>query len=656
MSSMSLSRSDVECGEDQTILSAKGVPNQEALYIETLHGFVGCISDDLTPTTLTKACHILEVSMHSTEAKSPSYDSFVEHQSDEEHRLGRLSLSAARELCALGSNPTLKKKQSWNALQDFSNRLQVPPLEDSNVLAISLLFGALGLLGCEDEVAPSAKAAASAMSSTVSRNKALRKEGRALVHGVLRSYLTHACHSDALNLNILTHFARAFKLSEEDEPVQGTLVARVVEQALDLASENGPYDLGGENIETNTESRKQRVSGALALVCQVRPWSDISPIKLVEAALPYDYWHAAELVCQLASKCASTPSQETAAVEAVEYLIDSSFDATLFRKGDTLATNLYHQGGKSRFLLARYLHACDTITKIISKRQLPIIERQVERIDKAFERVLADGVLSPDDDTIVGHDGISFSPHDDIRSFAIDRLEEEGEIGAIQRLAELWGIEYAHDPEAIAAAAAARKRKYLQFEQVLPGPVPDVISDPQTLRDDFGNFWQNGPFSEGPFGLDAEWGEESTGADLLQLSHPKKALLVDVRAIGATEEGTDALRDTVGALMECPKSIVAGFACRQDFQRLRGTPCAGKDHWLHATHSVVDIQKMVVDKEPKLAQRAGLSRVCQHYFGKPLDKSEQCSFWAARPLSERQRCYAALDAWVCAGVYEKIVE
>ncbi|CAN0257728.1 unnamed protein product, partial [Hapterophycus canaliculatus] len=30
--------------------------------------------------------------------------------------------------------------------------------------------------------------------------------------------------------------------------------------------------------------------------------------------------------------------------------------------------------------------------------------------------------------------------------------------------------------------------------------------------------------------------------------------------------------------------------------------------------------------------------------GKPLDKSEQCSDWGNRPLSGRQKRYAALDA------------
>jgi hypothetical protein len=35
------------------------------------------------------------------------------------------------------------------------------------------------------------------------------------------------------------------------------------------------------------EIRKQKVSGALALACQICPWPVLSPVSLVEAAIPY---------------------------------------------------------------------------------------------------------------------------------------------------------------------------------------------------------------------------------------------------------------------------------------------------------------------------------------------------------------------------------
>ena len=41
-----------------------------------------------------------------------------------------------------------------------------------------------------------------------------------------------------------------------------------------------------------------------------------------------------------------------------------------------------------------------------------------------------------------------------------------------------------------------------------------------------------------------------------------------------------------------------------------------------------------------------LSEVCRRELGQPLDKSEQTSDWARRPLSEEQVAYAALEAEV----------
>ena len=74
---------------------------------------------------------------------------------------------------------------------------------------------------------------------------------------------------------------------------------------------------------------------------------------------------------------------------------------------------------------------------------------------------------------------------------------------------------------------------------------------------------------------------------------------------------------------------------------------------MSGTRAVVDAQKLIGEAEPKL-KTLGLSRACQHYLGKPLDKAEQCSLWSARPLSEGQRIYAALDAAVLIAIYEKL--
>ena len=107
-----------------------------------------------------------------------------------------------------------------------------------------------------------------------------------------------------------------------------------------------------------------------------------------------------------------------------------------------------------------------------------------------------------------------------------------------------------------------------------------------------------------------------------------------------------------GRLFASSDAVVAGFACRQDLSQLRLTPCPRKHHWFSSTTAVIDLKDYVADPCAKV----GLSRCCEFYLGKPLDKSEQCSLWSRRPLSDEQRAYAALDAHVCALIYLKIGE
>jgi hypothetical protein len=347
--------------------------------------------------------------------------------------------------------------------------------------------------------------------------------------------------------------------------------------------------------------------------------------------------------------------------EAVEYLIDCAMEERTYRRADTLATHLYDLGGQSRYIQARFQHACDTISQVIYKRQLPIIERQVSRIDKAVERVQQDtmGGLPSGEDDQDSSPNWSNETCLEIRRFALTRLEEAGEHDMAHRLATLWEMDYILDPKALEEAALVRRQTYLQYDEVLTLPIPDLISDAETIRKEFASFWKHGPYPNGPFGMDAEWEEDSDGVDVLQLSHPQQALLIDIPALVSTWEGRLALQETVGQLFHSTDTIVVGFACRQDLSRLRHSSTKGKEWLLGTTRAVVDIQPMVVAKEPAMAamgslSRVGLARMCQYFFGKPLDKSEQCSYWGARPLSLGQRSYAALDAWVCAAVYERL--
>jgi ATP-dependent helicase Lhr and Lhr-like helicase len=61
---------------------------------------------------------------------------------------------------------------------------------------------------------------------------------------------------------------------------------------------------------------------------------------------------------------------------------------------------------------------------------------------------------------------------------------------------------------------------------------------------------------------------------------------------------------------------------------------------------VVDTMVLSQQRHGKVAGGHGLKAVCARELGIALDKDEQSSNWARRPLSERQRAYAAVDAEV----------
>lgn len=118
-------------------------------------------------------------------------------------------------------------------------------------------------------------------------------------------------------------------------------------------------------------------------------------------------------------------------------------------------------------------------------------------------------------------------------------------------------------------------------------------------------------------------------------------MLVDVPAVASTPEGCAALRD---AFQGAP---LLGFGCAQDLARLRATPAA--DAWA-SSDGVRDLQAAL--SRPRGGP--GLAAAAKAYLGKPLDKAQQCSDWDARPLSDAQRAYAALDAVAVALIFERL--
>lgn len=598
------------------------------LLSKSLLDLVVSFSGNIPKDVLNEASSSLEEVIRVSPAKNKEELKFSFSECAQE-RLTDRAITVAQAICyefTSATSPTRREtREVWTRLQEAGARLQTPIPTESNALSIATVFCCFSLMKSD-----ASKAASSALSSSVMWNKRLHERGHDVVTQVLRALLISASSSSILNLTVISHFAKAFNL-DDASGLHTELSANVMRYVLGLNQTDGTVVLD-----------KQAVNGALALARQVHPWPLLPPIFLVEAALPFDFWSSAEDICRMAHDSALNPRSDLVqmdssladSIAAVEFLIDTAMEDKAYRKADSIATNLYDAGGKTRYTEARLCHACETIAKVISKNRCSIIELQVDRVDRA--------VAKTNDET-----GASST----VRNFALQELEAAGYIDVAHRLATLWNLEYDYGEEAMLAATAARRQKYLQWDDVFPGTIPELLSTPEGLLSAFQTF-RNDKYEYGPFGFDAEWDDDSDGAALLQLAHPDQVLLIDVPALSATNEGVSALRDTVGKLMDCPKSVVVGFACRQDLSRLRACHCVGGSHWLSETNAVVDAQSFVAVGDPSLG-RLGLSRVSEAYFGKPLDKTEQCSMWSRRPLTERQRIYAALDAWACAALHQK---
>ena len=455
------------------------------------------------------------------------------------------------------------------------------------------------------------------------------------VHAVLALLDTALSDRKTIDLHIVTSICRSF-VQDATELQSGC--TNVVSSTFGLPEDG--------NVDENTklpEVAKIEAAAALALSAQIGPWKYMKPAALVEIATDMNLWSAAERLCASAVVSASKVDCE----DAVLVLIESAGAAAQYRQMDSFATEFYSYGGRLKFGEARLLHAYDTITKVAARRQFPIIEKQVERIDRAFERVKND--LKKGEE----YDG---SGPTEVRDFAITKLVELGEIEAAHRLASLWGRDFIYDDKELERMSKARKIKYLQWEDTAVGKhsaIPDVLSDPSSYIDEY-NAMMSDPGN--CVGMDCEFGYEQTqGVALLQLSTISKAILVDIPALAVTEEGCKALQSTIGDLFGGDGPVVVGFACGEDVRRLRASPSALETHWLGSSRAVVDIKPLLAHHSPDL-RHTGLSRACEKYLMKPLDKAEQCSLWSNRPLSLNQRAYAALDAFTCAALYDILTD
>ncbi|MDR2056676.1 MAG: 3'-5' exonuclease domain-containing protein 2 [Dysgonamonadaceae bacterium] len=97
-------------------------------------------------------------------------------------------------------------------------------------------------------------------------------------------------------------------------------------------------------------------------------------------------------------------------------------------------------------------------------------------------------------------------------------------------------------------------------------------------------------------------------------------------------------------LLSNPSILKIGLSLRDDFssmgRRLQFVPAG-----------FIDLQNIV--KEHGIDD-ISLQKIYALLFGKKISKSQRLSNWDAESLTESQKKYAALDAWACLKIYEKL--
>ena len=101
---------------------------------------------------------------------------------------------------------------------------------------------------------------------------------------------------------------------------------------------------------------------------------------------------------------------------------------------------------------------------------------------------------------------------------------------------------------------------------------------------------------------------------------------------------------SLAQLLSNPDVLKIGLSLRDDFtsmgRKFKFTP-----------EGFIDLQKIVNDYD---ISELGLQKVYALLFLKKISKSQRLTNWEADTLTEAQQKYAALDAWACLKIYEKL--
>lgn len=163
-----------------------------------------------------------------------------------------------------------------------------------------------------------------------------------------------------------------------------------------------------------------------------------------------------------------------------------------------------------------------------------------------------------------------------------------------------------------------------------------VIQDPKKIDEALGEIMQ-----EPAVGFDTEAKPtfkkgQRRRISLIQIATPKVVYLMRIKTAG--------ISNTMKAFLESEQIEKIGIGLIDDFQLL-------KEIRTFEQAGFVDLNETF---EELGAEKIGARNLAAMVLGIRISKSAQTSNWEMETLSEKQKRYAATDAWICLEMYKKL--
>ena len=195
-----------------------------------------------------------------------------------------------------------------------------------------------------------------------------------LARSVLLALLGRYANDDGVCLQVVSKLGSEFGLGQcGDDKDLSLAVASVVNKCF------------GDRADDSTDQlSKDTVAPLIMLASLVKPWDQIEADRVVRAACVMDLYYSAETLCDAAVESSSrgVGGGNDAAVArlATKALVDTSLEYRCYRRADSFATKYYDHCGAERYAASRFLHAQDTIAKVVRQRALQIVDKQILRV------------------------------------------------------------------------------------------------------------------------------------------------------------------------------------------------------------------------------------------------------------------------------------